>query len=53
MVSVKEGGAVILPAMPAFYHKPTTIKELVDYIVGKILDQLGIEHSLFEKWGIE
>lgn len=43
-------GAVILPPVPAFYHLPTTIQELVDHSVGKALDQLGIEHELFRRW---
>jgi 4-hydroxy-3-polyprenylbenzoate decarboxylase len=50
MVKAKESGAVILPAAPGFYLKPTTIDELIDFVVGKILDQLGIEHSLFKGW---
>ncbi|MFW6121449.1 MAG: UbiX family flavin prenyltransferase [Petrotogales bacterium] len=50
LVSAKESGAIILPAAPGFYHKPQTIKELVDFIVGKVLDQFGINHSLFKRW---
>jgi flavin prenyltransferase len=43
-------GAVILPPVPAFYHLPKTIDDLVDHSVGKALDQLGIEHQLFRRW---
>ena len=50
MLSAKEAGAVILPAMPGFYHKPKKIEDLVDFIVGKVLDQLNIKHSLFKRW---
>ena len=46
-------GVVILPAMPSFYHRPKSIHELVDFIVGKILDIFGIEHDLFRRWGTE
>lgn len=51
MVRAARAGAVILPAMPAFYHRPKTIDDMVGYVVGKILEQLGIPHSLYEKWG--
>ena len=50
MLVAKQSGAVILPAMPAFYHKPKKVEELVDFIVGKIFDQLDIQHSLFKRW---
>lgn len=44
-------GVTVLPAMPGFYHKPETVSDLIDFVVGKILDQLGIEHGLFRRWG--
>jgi 4-hydroxy-3-polyprenylbenzoate decarboxylase len=50
MVSAKQAGATILPAMPGFYHKPQKIEDLVNFVVGKTLDQLNIKHSLFERW---
>jgi 4-hydroxy-3-polyprenylbenzoate decarboxylase len=50
LLSAKQAGATILPAMPGFYHKPIKIEDIVDFIIGKILDQLNIEHSLFKKW---
>jgi len=44
-------GAVIIPASPGFYQQPKTIDDLVDFIVARILNQLGIEQSLLAKWG--
>ena len=50
LLSAKQAGATILPAMPGFYHKPKKIVDLVNFIVGKILDQLKIKHTLFKRW---
>jgi len=44
------GGAVILPAMPGFYHLPRTIDDLADFLAGKILSMLGFEHQLYPRW---
>src|SRR5947207_13747616 len=46
-----EAGAVVLPAMPAFYTKPRTLQDCVDFIVGRVCDQLGVEHDLLRRWG--
>jgi flavin prenyltransferase len=43
-------GAAVLPASPAFYHEPTSVDQLVDFVVGKVLDQLDQEHDLFKRW---
>ncbi len=51
MAEVTEYGAIVLPPMPAFYHRPTTIDDLVDQTVGKVLDQFDIDHDLFQRWG--
>lgn len=51
MLSLTRMGAVILPAAPGFYHKPTSVDEMVDFIVARILNQLGIEHRLMPRWG--
>lgn len=48
-----EAGAIILPAMPAFYTRPRTLQDCLDFIVGRICDQLGVEHRLFDRWGRE
>lgn len=50
MLKLAKLGAVILPAMPGFYHKPKRISELVDFIVSRILDNLGIENELIKRW---
>jgi len=46
-----KAGAVILPAMPGFYHGATTIRDLVDFIVARICDQLQVENELIRRWG--
>lgn len=51
MLKLSRIGVAILPAMPAFYPKPERIEDMVDFIVGKILDNLGIENNMFERWG--
>lgn len=50
MLKLVRMGVVVLPAMPGFYQRPTTIEQLVDFVVGKILDRLGIEHELVARW---
>lgn len=50
MVSAAEIGAVILPPVPAFYHAPSTIEDLINQTVGKVLDQFHVEHTLFRRW---
>lgn len=45
-----EAGVKVVPAMPGFYHKPENINDIIDFIVGKTLDQLNIEHNLFRRW---
>ena len=50
MAELAEAGAIILPPMPAFYHQPKDIDDLINQTVGKILDQFQIEHNLFRRW---
>jgi 4-hydroxy-3-polyprenylbenzoate decarboxylase len=50
MVAVAEAGAIILPACPAFYSRPERIEELVDVLVGRVLDLLGVENDLYRRW---
>ena len=51
MLKLTRMGAVILPASPGFYHKPESISDMVDFVVARILNQLGIEQSLMPRWG--
>ncbi|KXB04978.1 hypothetical protein AKJ48_00585 [candidate division MSBL1 archaeon SCGC-AAA261O19] len=50
MGKLDRAGATILPAMPGFYHDPQTIDDLIDFIVGRILDQFDVEHQLYQRW---
>lgn len=50
MLTLAEAGAIILPAMPAFYCKPKTIDDIVNHMVGRVLDQLGIAHKIYKRW---
>ena len=51
MLRVTQAGAIVLPASPAFYHRPNEIGELVDFIVARVLDHLRVEHRLGRRWG--
>ena len=53
MAKLKRAGAVILPAMPAFYHKPKQISDMIDFVVGRVLDVLRVEHQLYRRWRSE
>ncbi len=51
LVACAEAGAVVLPAMPAFYHRPRSLQDAIDFVVGRVCDQLGVEHQLLQRWG--
>jgi len=51
LTACAEAGAVVLPAMPAFYTRPQSLQDAVDFIVGRICDQLGVPHQLLQRWG--
>lgn len=53
LTACAEAGAVVLPAMPGFYHQPRSLQDAVDFVVSRICDQLGIEHELSQRWGEE
>ncbi|WP_420805102.1 UbiX family flavin prenyltransferase [Acidilobus saccharovorans] len=50
LLSLAEMGAVVMPLAPGFYSKPRTVEDLVDFMVGKILDSLGVDNSLYLRW---
>ena len=50
MLRLTRAGAVVLPAVPGFYHRPESIDALVDFIVARVLDQLGVEHAIGRRW---
>lgn len=50
MLKLARLGVVVLPAMPGFYHVPRTIDDLVDFVVGKVLDRIGVDHDLVRRW---
>lgn len=52
LTAVAEAGAVILPAMPAFYTLPKTVSDMVDFVVGRVCDQLVVSHRLTPRWGV-
>jgi 4-hydroxy-3-polyprenylbenzoate decarboxylase len=51
MAAVTRAGAVVLPAMPGWYHRPERLADLVDFVVARICDQLGVAHTLGRRWG--
>jgi 4-hydroxy-3-polyprenylbenzoate decarboxylase len=51
MVLCADAGALVMPAMPAFYQMPKTLDDLADFMTGKILSALGFSHDLYPRWG--
>jgi 4-hydroxy-3-polyprenylbenzoate decarboxylase len=51
LTAVTEAGAIVLPAAPGFYHKPETLSELVDFVVQRIIDHMGLDIRLVSRWG--
>ena len=50
MLKLARLGVKIIPPVPAFYHKPKNIKDIIDFVVGKILDSAGVRHNIFKRW---
>jgi 4-hydroxy-3-polyprenylbenzoate decarboxylase len=53
MLKLSRLGVTILPAMPAFYHKPDKIEDMIHFMVGKILDSMGIDNQIYNRWGAD
>lgn len=51
MLRLTRAGAVVLPANPGFYHRPASVQDVVDFVVARVLDQLGVAHELTARWG--
>jgi 4-hydroxy-3-polyprenylbenzoate decarboxylase len=52
LAACAEAGATVLPAMPPFYNRPQSLQDNIDFIAGRVCDQLGIEHDLIRRWGV-
>jgi 4-hydroxy-3-polyprenylbenzoate decarboxylase len=50
MLRVTEAGAIVMPASPGFYNQPTSVEQLVDFVVARVLDHLDVEHDLVTRW---
>jgi 4-hydroxy-3-polyprenylbenzoate decarboxylase len=50
-VQAAEAGAIILPPVPAFYHEPASIDDIINHTVGRVFDQFDLEHQLYKRWG--
>ena len=53
MLRLAHAGAVIVPPSPGFYHHPQSVQDIVDFVVARILDQIGVPHALMQRWGEE
>lgn len=53
MLRLARAGAVVMPAAPGFYHRPQRVEDLVDFVVARVLDRLGLEQELVPRWGLE
>lgn len=53
MLRLSQAGATIMPANPGFYHKPTAISQVIDFMVARILDHLDVKHQLLPRWGLD
>jgi 4-hydroxy-3-polyprenylbenzoate decarboxylase len=51
MLRLQRAGAIVLPANPGFYHQPRSVQEIVDFVVARVLDQIGMPHDLVRRWG--